>query len=213
MGLGSSAAGFYPALRGLGAVRFELFDEEGAGAADAAFHRAGGAVAEGGGFLVGETLAEDEADGVGHVGRQAGDLREEVGAFGGVFGRALVDKQVADRLVAHLRQAAVAAQALQPLIAQYTEDPRAERAGRVIAGKGAEGAHAGILHAVVGHVRIAGEVAGIGAQGGQAASDEFGEEIFPGALMRGGEARDGVCGAILRGAQRAGHVGVTKWLG
>jgi hypothetical protein len=28
--------------------------------------------------------------------------------------------------------------------------------------------------------------------------------------MRGGEARDGVNGGIVRGAQRAGHAGVTK---
>jgi hypothetical protein len=59
-------------------------------------------------------------------------------------------------------------------------------------------------------VRVAGEAAGIGAQGGEACLDEFGEEILPGALMGGGKALDGVNGGFVRGAQRAGHAGVTK---
>ena len=60
-----------PALGGFRAIFVELFHQDRAGAVDAAFHGAGGAVAQGGRFVIGKALAEHEADGIRHVGRQA----------------------------------------------------------------------------------------------------------------------------------------------
>lgn len=133
-------------------------------------------------------MAEDEADG---ICRQAGDVGEEAGGLGSVLGRSGVDKQVADRLVRQVGQAAVAAQALQPLIAQDTEDPGAERTGGILARKGIQRTHEGILRAVVGQVCITRETACIGAQGREALFCKAGEQIVPGAGMRGGETPDG----------------------
>ena len=199
-------AGLYPALRRLFCGRgVQALDEKGAGAADAAFHCAGGALAGFGGFLVGKAEAEDEVDRVGHVRRQAGDLGEEAGILGGVLGRVAVDQHVLHLVAGHRRHAALAAQALQPFIAQDTEDPRAEGAGRVEACGGGQRTHAGVLYAVIGQDRVAAELAGIGAQGGKAVGKEFGQQVFAGARPGGAKTGEGPGGVGRREALGVGH--------
>lgn len=187
----------------LGRRGAEAFDQQGAGAADAALHGAGRAIADGGGFLIGEAEAENQADGVGHVGGQAGDEPEEDRAVGGVFGQPLVHQHAVDRLVRCGHHPAVAAQPLQPFIAQDAEDPRPEGAGGVIAREGREGAHAGVLHAVVGHVRVTAEAAGIGAQFRKDGFDEVGKQVVPVLAVRAG-----VRWAGLREGLGICHIGV-----